>query len=301
MRNQAVPKDPEWSILKLLNWATSYFKSHDIDSPRATAEILLAHTLKLKRIDLYIHYDKPLDSHELSDFKALMKRRINREPVAYIVGHKEFWSMDLAVTKDVLIPRPDTECIVESALNLLPENSGAVPWRIFEPGTGSGAIILALASERPGHLFFASDRSIKAIELAKKNANRHDLNGSVNFFAGDWFSSLSHNAQPFGIIISNPPYIPTLDIDRLQPEIYSYEPIPALDGGKDGLGPLRHIICSAHACLKEEGYLLLEIGYDQTDTVQKIIDECGWYTDVMFIKDYAGHNRVVRMMKKRAV
>jgi release factor glutamine methyltransferase len=299
MRNQPVLKDHEWSILKLLNWTASYFKSHDIDSPRTTAEILLAHTLKLKRIDLYVNYDKPLGRHELADFKVLIQRRINKEPVAYIVGNKEFWSLNLAVTKDVLIPRPDTECIVEAGLGLLTEDYASTPRRVFELGTGSGAIILALASERPGHVFFATDRSIKAIELAQKNANRHNLGGLVNFFFSDWFSALADNVHPFDIIISNPPYIPTRDIQRLQPEIYRHEPIMALDGGKDGLVHLSHIIRNAHLYLNQGGYLLLEIGYDQKSKVRDIIDACGQYEEVMFIKDYAGHNRVVRMMKKR--
>ncbi|MGD8771007.1 MAG: peptide chain release factor N(5)-glutamine methyltransferase, partial [Desulfobacterales bacterium] len=123
MQNQPKSRDPEWTIIKLLKWTTSYFKSHDIDSPRSTAEILLAHVLKLKRIDLYLRYDQPLSLNELSKFKVLIKRRIEREPVAYILGVKEFWSMDFAITKDVLIPRPETECLVEAALSLLPEDN----------------------------------------------------------------------------------------------------------------------------------------------------------------------------------
>ncbi len=301
MQNQPKSIDPEWTILKLLKWTTSYFKSHDIDSPRATAEILLAHILKLKRIDLYLRYDQPLSSNELLQFKTLIKRRIKREPVAYIVGVKEFWSMDFAVTEDVLIPRPETECLVEASLGLLPEDSNSdpnkPPMRILEVGTGSGAVTLALASMGPKHLFFASDRSIKAVVLAKQNAKHHGLDRTVNFFCADWFTPLKVVRHQFDMIISNPPYIPTRVISRLQPEIYKYEPISALDGNEDGLRCLRHIINNAHIYLNRQGSLVLEIGHDQKNDVQKIAEQCGNYKNVVFTKDYSGYHRVVQMQK----
>jgi len=302
MENHPKPRDPEWTILKLLQWTASYFKSRGIDSPRATAEILLAHILKLRRIDLYLRYDQPLCSDELTQFKALIKRRIDREPVAYIVGVKEFWSMDFTVTRDVLIPRPETECLVEAALPLLPDNSnqdpGFEPKRVLELGTGSGAIILALASERPEQLFFASDRSVKAVLLAKENARRHRLDHAVHFFCGDWLMPLGNGRCRFDVILSNPPYIPTGAIGRLQPEIYKYEPIMALDGDQDGLNCLRLIIGSAHRFLNDRGSLLLEIGQDQKPEVEKIIRGCGNYENIVFKKDYSGYDRVVQMRKK---
>ena len=300
MQNQLKSKSPEWTILKLLEWTTSYFKSHNIDSPRATAEILLAYVLKSRRIDLYLRYDQPLYSNELSLFKTLIKRRLSREPVAYIVGVKEFWSLDLVVTKDVLIPRPETECLVEAAISLFPDdlNSGLKPKRILEPGTGSGAIILALASKCKGNIFFASDRSIKAIKLALLNAKHNNLDGTINFFSGDWFAPLKNKTHLFDMIISNPPYIQTRTIDNLEPEIYQYEPRMALDGGEDGLCDLRYIICNAHIYLSQDGYLLLEIGHDQKDDVQEIIDKSGNYEHVIFTKDYSGYYRVVQMRKK---
>jgi release factor glutamine methyltransferase len=302
MQNQPKSRDPEWTIIKLLKWTTSYFKSHDIDSPRSTAEILLAHVLKLKRIDLYLRYDQPLSINELSQFKVLIKRRIKREPVAYIVGVKEFWSMDFTVSKDVLIPRPETECLVEAALSLLPEDSSSninqVQKRILELGTGSGAVILAIASMRPNHIFFASDCSIKAVKLARQNVKRHNLDTVVNFFCADWLTPLNSERQQFNMIISNPPYIPTRVIGLLQPEIYKYEPIRALDGDKDGLCCLRHIIDDAHLNLSRKGSLLLEIGHDQKNKILKIIHKCGNYQDIVFTKDYSGYDRVVRMTKK---
>lgn len=300
MQSRPKSNDPEWNILKLLNWTTSYFKSHDIDSPRAAAEILLAHALKKDRIDLYLLHDQPLSPEELSLFRELVKRRIHREPVAYIVGEKGFWSMDFAVNPDVLIPRPETECLVEAALMLLSgdrvdADGGAK--RILELGTGSGAVILAVARHRPNHFFFASDRSINAVAVAKRNALRHQLDGRVRFFCGDWFSPVTAAGVKFDMILSNPPYIPTPVIGRLQPEIRQYEPVSALDGDEDGLGCLGRIIREAHVYLRPEGRLLLEIGNHQKDGVLKIVDDDGHYEDVEFMKDYGGHDRIVRMKK----
>jgi release factor glutamine methyltransferase len=302
MRNPANFIDPEWTIIKLLKWTTSYFKSRDIESPRATAEILLAHVLELKRIDLYLRYDQPLCAEELSRFKALIKRRVKREPVAYILGFKEFWSMDFAVTKDVLIPRPETEFLVEAAFKLLPEDSISKQHltrkRILELGTGSGAVILALASMRSNHLFFASDRAVAAAVLAKQNAEHHGLHRGVNFFCSDWFDTFGNGKPVFDVIVSNPPYVPSGMIAGLQPEINRYEPISALDGGEDGLSSLRSIVNAAHLHLCREGCLLLEIGHDQKDDVLKIIEQSGNYEKVIFTKDYSGYDRIVQMQKK---
>jgi len=141
--NLTKPDNNSWTIIKLLQWAASYFKTHDIDSPRATGEILLAHALKCERIDLYLKFDQPLLGDELKTFKILVQRRIKREPVAYILGVKEFWSLDLEVTEDVLIPRPETECLVEAALEILARQASSQSWRILDLGTGSGAIAIA--------------------------------------------------------------------------------------------------------------------------------------------------------------
>lgn len=292
-----MPKKSEWTISNLLKWATSYFGSYKIDSPRMTAEILLAHSLKTKRIDLYLQFDKPLSEQELSTFKALIKRRIRREPVAYITGSREFWSLNFSITKDVLIPRPDTECLVETALTLLPHQKTGPPKYILELGTGSGAIIIALSSERPGHLFFASDLSVPATNLAKKNAAAYCMNQSVFFFCSDWFKAVKKKPL-FDIILSNPPYIRTEEIQSLDPEIRQFEPLMALDGDHDGLAYLKKIIESADSYLKQEGYLLLEMGYDQMNQVADIADRHHSYKDTEFLKDYAGHHRVIKLKKK---
>jgi len=291
-----------WTILKLVQWATSYFYTRGIESPRASAEILLAYILKLNRIDLYIKYDQPLSPDELSRFKTVLKRRLKREPVAYIVGIRGFWSMALSITRHVLIPRPETERLVETVLLLLGVNSNPGqrdgPKRILELGTGSGAITLALAAEQPQHLFFASDRSTNAVALARENAKFHHLDENTNFFSADWFSPLHHMGNPFDLIVSNPPYIPTRTISGLQPEIRLYEPVAALDGGHDGLTSLRHLIRNAHIYLNPKGYLVLEIGENQKTAVEGIAEKCGHYKKIIFFKDYSGCHRVVQMMKR---
>ncbi len=283
--------DETWTIIKTLRWTTAYFQSHGIDQPRTDAEVLLAHALHLKRIELYTHYDKPLRDQELKTFKSLIQRRILHEPVAYITGGKEFWSLALIVTPDVLIPRPETECLVEAALDIIPEG---ISLDILDLGTGSGAIILALAHERPGHRFSAEDRSDDALTVARKNAQRYGLEKAITFLQGDWFEGVQNLRKRFDIIVSNPPYIPTQQIEPLSPEISQHEPRYALDGGKDGLDAIRFILRTAPNYLTSNGKLFLEIGYDQCPEVADMVEELGCYKDFVCRKDYSGNNRVVR-------
>jgi release factor glutamine methyltransferase len=294
MRTQGKNTTPEWTILKLLQWTAAYFKKYHIESPRTCAELLLAHTLSCQRLELYLAYDKPLDASELACFKASIKRRIAGEPVAYIEGRKGFWKQVLDVSGDVLIPRPETEFLVEAALEVIPEDASKLPWRILELGVGSGAVTLALAAERADSFFWASDFSNAALLLAKRNILTYNTNADVHFITGDWLKPFIPKPI-FNLIISNPPYIRTGDLEHLQPEIYKYEPLIALDGGADGLNAIRHIICNACRYLKRQGYLLLEIGHDQEKAVRNIAEKCGNYKKIEFIKDYNDHKRVVRM------
>lgn len=294
----------DWTIIKTLAWTDTYFKDHFIDSPRLTAEILLAHCLGLKRLDLYLQHDRPLQKNELTVFKRFIRRRVNNEPVAYITGEKGFFESDFKVAPDVLIPRPDTETIVEKALKLLMSDPGnAGPMSVLELGTGSGAIIVSLAKASPGHLYFACDISVKALRVAKKNAENilsKIENSRISFFAGNWFSSLKQDRdleKKFDLIISNPPYIPTKDIAELPAEIKQFEPLLALDGGTDGLDCITCILASAHNFLVPGGILLLEMGFDQKTGVRHIFNQCPQYQAIEFIKDMAGHNRVVLIKK----
>jgi release factor glutamine methyltransferase len=294
----AAANDGQWTIIKLIRWASSYLESYDIDSPRATGEILLACALQLERIDLYLKYDQPLTADELQKFKTLIQRRIKREPVAYILGSKEFWSLNLEVNAEVLIPRPETECLVEAALEHLDQKPSRPPMRILDLGTGSGAIVLALASQQPGHIYFASDRFRSAVELASRNAGRHDLDRNVNFFVADWLTSVNRTRAGFDMIVSNPPYIPSREIGGLQPEIHRYEPVRALDGEQDGLGCYRKILGTAHRHLNPGGMLLLEIGHDQREAVRRIAAESSHYEGFSCSRDYSGYDRVVKMRKR---
>jgi release factor glutamine methyltransferase len=203
--------------------------------------------------------------------------------------------MDLDVTKDVLIPRPDTECLVEQALAYMPKKDSNISWKILELGTGSGAISLSMASQCPWHRYFASDRSENALRVAKGNAKKHHLSNEILFFAGDWFCPIKNNINNFDMIVSNPPYIPTHVIAELEPEISLYEPRIALDGGKEGLDNLVLIISLAPSYLKSKGYLILEIGYDQKQKVRKMVNKHGKYQSVNVVKDFGGHDRVAIM------
>lgn len=281
----------KWNILKLVQWATGYFDTHGIDSPRTTAELLLAHTLNASRIDLYLRYDQPLSPGELAEFKTLIQRRMRREPVAYILGEKEFWGLMLAVSPDVLIPRPDTECLVEAALGELDVDAAANPRKILDLGTGSGAVALALASKQPAHRYFALDHSREAIRIARSNARSLGLDNRIHFYQANWFQGISPTCR-FDLIVSNPPYIPSADIADLQPEIAAYEPRSALDGGPDGLRAIDHIVHQGLGHLNKGGWLMVEIGYDQKTAVHRLASAAGGRGAIRFFKDLAGHHRV---------
>jgi len=289
-------KMDDWTVFKILSWTESYFKTHAIDSPRLTAEMLLSHCLGIERLDLYLQHDRPLQKNELSDFKTLIKRRVRSEPVAYITGEKGFYDSDFRVVPGVLIPRPDTETIVDNALKILDSTKDAdAPLSILELGTGSGAIIVSLAKARPDHYYFASDVSLTALATAKKNAQKI-INDQIIFFYSAWFASLKKIPR-FDLIVSNPPYIPTGDIQGLQPEIREFEPMLALDGGSDGLDCFKLILKSAHEYLVPGGSILLEMGCDQKEGLECVFSRYREYVSIEFIKDLSGHNRVALIKK----
>lgn len=284
-----------WIIKKALTWTEAYFFSHQIDSPRLSAEILLSHTLRIRRLDLYLQYDRPLNLDELALFRELIRRRINREPVAYITGTKGFWESDFKVTPGVLIPRPDTETLVEASLGVLSEGRGKK--RVLELGVGSGAIIVSLARSNSNWSCFASDISFVPLAVAVSNGAMEPMCENLDFVAGSWFSPFKRIPQ-FDLIVSNPPYIPSEDIKSLQPEISRFEPVIALDGGVDGLDCIREIMIEACFYLVPGGVLLLETGSDQRRGVEVIFRSCPGFASIEFINDYAGLHRVVKLRKK---
>ncbi len=295
MRNQNSSKVRRWTILDVLQWTTDYFKTHHIDSPRLTSEILLAEVLGVSRIDLYLRFEQPLTESERQRFKVMVRRRVQREPVAYILGKKEFWGIELDVSPDVLVPRPDTEILVEAALELLPE-TGSETTRVIDLGTGSGAIVIALAVTRNIPHYFATDISFPALHLAARNAEKSGVADRIRFFGGSWLAPV-RKTPSFNLILSNPPYIPSGDISHLDPEVRAYEPHLALDGDRDGLRDLARLIFDAPAYLVTGGVLMLEIGYDQKDAVRRLAETAGDYDDIAFRKDYGGHDRVAVLRK----
>ncbi|MCK5313315.1 MAG: peptide chain release factor N(5)-glutamine methyltransferase [Desulfobacteraceae bacterium] len=289
----------DWTIFKIISWSESYFRSNSIDNPRLTAEILLSFSLDLKRIELYLQHDRPLNKDELTSYKRLIKRRINREPVAYITGRKGFWNSDFLTPPDVLIPRPDTETLVETALTFLQttDTANALPKRILELGAGSGAIIISLADSQSENIYFANDLSSEAIKAVKANSKQILENIEINLFQASWFDAIKKGPF-FDIVISNPPYIKAKDIETLEEEIKSYEPRIALDGGQDGLKCLNEIIMNCSDYLLPGGTLLLEMGFDQKEGVNDIVKTCPDLEQPEFVKDLSGHLRVA-IIKKR--
>jgi len=290
--------EKNWTIIQLLNETQKYFEKKGIESARLDAEILLAFALNKDRIKLYIDFQSPVNANELSIFREIVKRRAKREPVAYITGCKEFWSVNLKVTPDVLIPRPETELIVEHTLKIINENY-MEDQKIFaaDIGTGSGAISIALAKECRNALIFSVDISIKALNVAKENIVSNGIEGKDLPVCADGFSAFKE-IEIFDIILSNPPYVVKDDIKGLQPEISEYEPYIALDGGDDGLNFYRDNMLCFCSFLKPGGFVLLEIGYDQGALVSGFFIDSNEFGQVSLIKDYSGKDRVIIARRK---
>jgi release factor glutamine methyltransferase len=253
------------------------------DVPELEAEILLAHVLQVSRSYLYTWPEKSIEEKQEVEFQRCIVKRINREPIAYITGHREFWSLDLSVTPSVLIPRPETELLVELALQKIQTKNAL----IADLGTGSGAISLALASERPNWSIYATDKSHEALDIAKQNAERLHLT-TISFYQGEWCEALPQ--LKYDAIVSNPPYL-AQDDPHLQQGDLRFEPLSALASGQQGLDDIREIIQSARDYLKPQGLLLLEHGYTQAQKVSSIFQEAG-YNTIEIYQDFAGQDRV---------
>jgi release factor glutamine methyltransferase len=277
-----------WTILEVLQWTTARFQERGLSSPRLDAELLAAHAFGLTRVHLYTQFDRPLLPPELAAFRDLVKRRQAGEPVAYLTGRKEFWSLDLAVDARVLIPRPDTETAVEEALARLKERSTESPPRIADVGTGSGAIALALAKSRPEATVVASDVSPDALAVARANAERLGL--AVTFVQGNLAEPL-RALEKFDVLVANLPYVCGGDIAGLAPEVRN-EPLLALDGGDDGLDLVRTLVADAPAVLAPGGALVLEIGEGQAVATAELCRAAG-LDDVRTRADLGGIARIV--------
>ncbi len=273
-------------ISQVLNKAVLQLKEYNKPSPRLDAEVILANLLKVERLYFILNRDEEIEDGVVHEYKNLIQRRCKGEPVAYIVGHQEFMGLDFTVNKDVLIPRADTEILVEYVIEFIKQGRDSI--NILDIGTGSGAIGLSIASQFPQCQVTLVDISPRALEVAKENAKRLNIQ-NPQFALSDCFKNIK---DKYDIIVSNPPYIPAMDIEDLQIEVSTYEPRGALDGGLDGLDFYRTITRCARDYLLKDGLLAFEIGYDQGAAVMGLLEENG-YSDVKKIKDLGGNDRVV--------
>jgi release factor glutamine methyltransferase len=273
-----------WTVLKVLDWTKGYLADKGVENARLESEWLLCTALGLDRMGLYINFDKPLTEAELTSFRGMVARRAKREPLQYILGSQEFMGLEFDVLPGVLIPRHDTEVLVTAAI----ERAGAES-RILDIGVGSGCIAVALASALPQAEVVGVDPSAAALALARQNAAR--LGVRVTLFAGSLFEPFP--GQKFDLIVSNPPYIPTNDLETLQPEVRDFEPIQALDGGADGLAFYQQITQAAPGYLKPGGWLLFEVGINQAEPVQELFTRTEKFADLFTVKDQNLIERVV--------
>lgn len=275
-----------WTTLSVLDWTTQRFTDAGITSARLEAQLLLSHVLQCSRTQLYMNFDKPLAEPELAGYRGLIKRRLGGEPVAYLIGEHEFWGLPLYVDPHVLVPRPDTETVVE--VIVAARSDKKAPCRVLDLCTGSGAIALALAKELPGAQVIATDVSAEAVAIARKNAERNKLAERIEVRQGDLFAAVA--GETFDIIASNPPYIASAVIATLSAEV-KREPMLALDGGADGMVFYDRICREAMAHLAPGGILVVEHGYDQADAVRDRFVRAG-FTDVALVHDLAKNPRV---------
>ena len=285
------PQKKIWTILELLQWGTTYLNDKGFDEARLTVELLLAYSLQLSRIQLYTNFDRPLRESELSVFKALFQRRLQHEPVQYILGRTEFMGMEFEVDRRVLIPRPETEVLVEEAIHHIRENLGGKEVSVLDVGTGSGCIAVSLAKMAENCRVLAIDISGDALDLAKGNAARHGVGDRVTFQHLDILRIGKEGfAERFDMIVSNPPYISAEEFKSLDPEIRDYEPPPAATDGGDGLAFHRHIADNGQGWLLDGGSVIVEFAYNQSERVSRVFGEKGWQK-CRVVKDYSGTPR----------
>lgn len=276
------------TVLEILKRSADFLAKHGVENPRLNAELLLGHALGLKRMQLYLQFERPLAEPELAKLRPLVKRRSEREPVQYIIGTTEFAGVTLKVDSRALIPRPETELLVEIAR----EFCAAGPTRVLDLGTGSGAIALALVSSHPELRLTAVDVSADALALAHENAVALKLTERVCFVKSDWFAQLPVDGEPFQLIVGNPPYLTDDELGETAPEVRKFEPRNALTSGPHGLDAIERIVREAPAHLGAGGRLLIETGISQHAEITRLAGECG-YAQVESRRDLAGRDRFI--------
>ncbi|MBQ1867405.1 peptide chain release factor N(5)-glutamine methyltransferase [Selenomonas sp.] len=285
-----------WTIGRILKWTEQYFEQKGVESPRLDAEVLLSHLLKKQRIYLYVHFDEPLQAEELAAYREMIKKRVAHVPVAYILGEKEFMGLTFQVTADTLVPRPDTEILVQAAVDAL---KGMPPeaHRFADIGTGSGAICLSVLHFTENTEADTVDISPGARAVAEQNAAALGLTERITFHTGDLLEPIKD--KTYTAILSNPPYIPQADIETLAPEVRCKEPMTALCGGADGLDFYRRLCAEAPAMLEAGGFMAFEVGIHQAEAVANLAQEHPLIERTEIIKDYAGIDRVVVAWRKK--
>jgi release factor glutamine methyltransferase len=287
----------DWTIQKLLNWITDYLTQRNVDAPRLSAELLLSHVLGLKRIELYTQYNQPVAQEQLDQLRELVKRAGQHEPVAHLVGRTEFYSMEFDVTPDCLIPRPETELLVQRAIEFLRKRTG--PQLVCDLCTGCGVIAVAIARNVPDAKVIATDISESALGVAAQNVEKHKLQERVELRRGDLFEPLVAQLDLFDVIACNPPYVSAAEYEALEKNVKDYEPRLALHAGADGLDFYRRIAGKVDGYLKPDGVLLLEIGYQQGDAVRALFEHTGVFAEVRVEKDLTRNDRIVVAQKTK--
>lgn len=282
----------QWTVRRILEWTTAHLAQHGSESPRLEAEILLANARGCRRIDLYTRFDELLTDAHRATMRDLVRRRAKAEPVAYLVGHREFYGLDFRVTPDVFIPRPDTESVVMELLRT------ATEWppeelRILDVGTGSGCIAIAAAVNLPRARVTAIEQSPAALVIARENSRTHQVADRIRFLQGALFDPLEPG-ESFHCIASNPPYIPETERETIQPDVRLHEPHSALFSGPDGLDVIRLLTAQAPERLVPGGWLMFEIAPEQEPAVRDLLESTGRYSEIAAVRDLPGKIRVVR-------
>ena len=282
-----------WTIQKLLNWVTEYLTSKGIESPRLSSELLLSNVLELKRIDLYTQFDKQVPQDQLDKLHELVKCAGLYEPVAYLTGKTEFYSLELDITSDCMIPRPETELLVQRAIEFLRTRSGVQ--YVCDLCTGSGCIAVAIAKNFPDARITATDISAAALEVADRNIEKHRLKEQVRLLCGDLFEPVIQqlDVSQFDLIVCNPPYVSTSEYENLDKNIKDYEPQSALLAGEDGMDVYQKIVEKVDDFLKPGAALMLEIGYAQGPTVRELLEQTGTFGEIKIEKDFHDNDRIV--------
>jgi len=284
------------TVLEVIQKSTAYLEKKGVASARLQSELLLAHVCKLPRLQLYLNFERNLGEPELEQMRELVRRRGAREPLQHLIGSVSFCGLELQVGRQALIPRPETELLAEKCWEYLSKLQEPAP-AVLDFGTGTGCLAIAVASHCPTARVWATDISAEAIELARANAARHQLEGRIQFFCGDGFSAIPEPVL-FDLIVSNPPYIPSAEIAGLEPEVRDYDPRIALDGGADGLDFYRRLAAEGMDWLKGGGRLMVELGDGQAGAVRELFEAKKWVVESVQ-NDYSGKARVLEASRAR--